>query len=174
MLPRLVLLLCTEQLGLLQELLPLLDSDDYCGLHAYNVNCQFSHAIKAWPRLMSPSVVTTTYTTDVVTEEAVIRSTPYTTTTTTTTVIAPGKAKRVARAIMTSAPRDLSDSQANQFFAGYMRAAAAAGNGTSNSSNAALSASFSSACACQTQFGGSTVTETYTDEEAVSVQIRRS
>lgn len=102
------------------------------------------------------------FTTETFTEIDTVRTTPVTTVTVTLT--AGQKVKRDSAVTQAPVPRSLSPLQVKDVFASFRRDTA--GN-SSSVNDTQLSASFSSACACQT-YGGSTVTETYTDEPVVS------
>ena len=114
-------------------------------------------------RLMNDSTYIDTYTTDVIVTTETDRTTPGTTVTATVTLGAKHKRAEV------TARAELSQAEVSDVFAMFRRqngdaSASSSINGTAE--NASMSSAFSSACACQT-YGGSTITETYTDEAAV-------
>ncbi|KAK1057541.1 hypothetical protein LTR74_014066 [Friedmanniomyces endolithicus] len=111
----------------------------------------------------STSTYTDVFTTETFTETEVTRTTPIDTVTVTQSPTA--KAKREADAQITArAVRN--EAQIAQVFNMWRRQNADASSTGISNDTASMSSAFSSACACQT-YGGSTVTQTYTDDPTV-------
>ncbi|KAK5745097.1 hypothetical protein LTR17_001548 [Elasticomyces elasticus] len=110
------------------------------------------------------STFTYTYTTDVVTETELTRTTRVSTVTVTSTPVA--KAKRDAAPQIT-ARAALDEASIAQVFNMFRRQNGDTSSTGTLNDTASMSSAFSSACSCQ-NYGGATVTETYTNDPSVA------